>query len=54
MLRGAGHMVRHLHSIGLGQGFLLISGAAEIIAGLSLLLPTGGVLGALQFTSTRP
>jgi uncharacterized membrane protein len=54
MLRGAGQMVRHAHSIGLGQGFLLVSGSAEIIAGLSLLLPCGGVLGAIQLTLKRP
>jgi hypothetical protein len=53
MLRGAGLMVRHLNTIGLGQGFLLVSGTAEIVAGLSLLLPCGGLLGALQFTSAR-
>jgi hypothetical protein len=53
MLRGAGHMVRHLHAMGVGQGFLLVSGAAEIVAGLSLLLPCGGFLGALVSTSAR-
>ena len=53
MLRGAGTMVRHAHAIGVGQGFLLVSGTAEIIAGLSLLLPCGGLLGALVSTSAR-
>jgi hypothetical protein len=54
MVRGAGLMVRHTHTIGVGQGFLLVSGAAEIIAGLSLLMPYGGILGALVSTSTHP
>jgi hypothetical protein len=53
MLRGAGLMVRHTHSMGVGQGFLLVSGAAEIIAGLSLLMPCGGFLGSLVSTSAR-
>jgi hypothetical protein len=53
MMRGAGHMVRHAHAIGIGQGFLLVSGAAEIVAGLSLLMPCGGFLGSLVPTSAR-
>jgi len=53
MLRGAGHMVRHAHAIGVGQGFLVVSGAAEIVAGLSLLMPCGGFLGSLVSTSAR-
>lgn len=53
MLKGAGLMIRHTHAMGVGQGFLVVSGMAEIAAGLSLLLPRGGVLGALAFTSAR-
>jgi hypothetical protein len=53
MIRGAGLMVRHSHTIGVGQGFLLVSGAAEIVAGLSLLMPCGGFLGSLVATSAR-
>ena len=45
-LSGAGVMVHHLHAIGLGPGFLLIAGTCEIVAGLCLLLPRGGILGA--------
>ena len=46
-LSGAGVMVHHFHAIGLGQGFLTVAGTAEIVAGLCLLLPRGGILGAL-------
>jgi hypothetical protein len=52
MLRG-GLMVRHAHAMGIGPGFLLVSGAAEIVAGLCLLMPCSGILGALRFTSAR-
>jgi len=37
--------------IGLGQTFLMIAGIAEIVAGLCLLFPRSGVLGALLLTS---
>ena len=49
-LSGAGLMVQQFQSIGLGQGFLTVAGAAEILAGLCLLLPRGGILGALLLT----
>src|SRR4051794_32806748 len=50
-LIGSGLMVQQFHALGLGQGFLTIAGAAEIIAGLCLLMPRGGILGALLLTS---
>jgi len=50
-LSGAGVMVHHLHAIGLGSGFLVVAGIAEIAAGLCLLLPRGGILGAFLLTS---
>ena len=46
-MTGAGVMVQQFHTLGLGQGFLTVAGAAEIIAGLCLLLPRGGILGAV-------
>jgi uncharacterized membrane protein YphA (DoxX/SURF4 family) len=50
-LSGAGVIVHHFHAIGLGQGFLLIAGTCEIAAGLCLLLPRGGILGAFLLAS---
>ena len=50
-LSGAGVMVHHFHAIGLGPGFLLAAGTCEIIAGLCLLLPRGGILGAFLLAS---
>jgi uncharacterized membrane protein YphA (DoxX/SURF4 family) len=38
-------------TIGLGQTFLVLAGTAEIIAGLCLLFPRAGVVGALLLTS---
>jgi uncharacterized membrane protein YphA (DoxX/SURF4 family) len=49
-LTGAGLMVQQFQTIGLGQGFLTVAGTAEIIAGLCLLLPRGGILGAVLLT----
>ena len=46
-LTGAGVMVHQFQAIGLGQGFLTVAGIAEIVAGLCLLLPRGGILGAV-------
>ncbi len=46
-LTGAGLMVHQFQAIGLGQGFLMIAGAAEILAGLCLLMPRGGIVGAV-------
>jgi uncharacterized membrane protein YphA (DoxX/SURF4 family) len=49
-ITGAGLMVHQFQAIGLGQGFLTVAGTAEIVAGLCLLLPRGGILGALLLT----
>lgn len=46
-LNGAGLMVHQFQVLGLGHGFLMIAGTAEIAAGICLLLPRGGVFGAL-------
>jgi len=46
-LTGAGVMVQQFQAIGLGQGFLMVAGTAEIAAGLCLLSPRGGILGAV-------
>ena len=46
-LTGTGLMVQQFQAIGLGQGFLMVAGTAEIVAGLCLLLPRGGILGAV-------
>ena len=43
-------MVQQFQAIGLGQGFLTVAGIAEIVAGLCLLLPRGGILGAVLLT----
>ena len=49
-LTGTGVMVQQFQAIGLGQGFLMVAGTAEIAAGLCLLSPRGGILGALLLT----
>jgi uncharacterized membrane protein YphA (DoxX/SURF4 family) len=46
-LTGAGLMVQQFHMLGIGQSFLTIAGAAELLAGLCLLTPRGGILGAV-------
>ena len=46
-LAGTGLMVQQFQAIGLGHGFLMMAGTAEIIAGLCLLSPRGGILGAV-------
>jgi uncharacterized membrane protein YphA (DoxX/SURF4 family) len=46
-ITGAGVMVHQFQAIGLGHGFLVVAGTAEILAGLCLLLPRGGILGAV-------
>lgn len=46
-LSGTGLMVQQFQLLGIGQSFLTIAGAAEIVAGLCLLLPRGGILGAV-------
>jgi uncharacterized membrane protein YphA (DoxX/SURF4 family) len=49
-LGGSGLMVQQFQALGLGTGFLTVAGAAEIFAGLCLLLPRGGILGAVVLT----
>ncbi len=46
-LSGAGLMVQQFQTLGLGQGFLTVAGIAEILAGVCLLMPRGGILGAM-------
>ncbi|MBX9823426.1 MAG: DoxX family protein [Xanthobacteraceae bacterium] len=46
-LGGSGVMAQQFQALGLGQGLLMIAGSAEILAGLCLLLPRGGILGAV-------
>jgi uncharacterized membrane protein YphA (DoxX/SURF4 family) len=46
-LGGSGLMVQQFQMLGLGHGFLTVAGSAEILAGLCLLLPRGGILGAV-------
>jgi uncharacterized membrane protein YphA (DoxX/SURF4 family) len=50
-LAGTGVMVQQFQTIGLGHGFLMMAGTAEIAAGLCLLSPRGGILGALLLAS---
>ena len=50
-LTGTGMMVQQFQTIGLGQGFLMMAGTAEVAAGLCLLSPRGGILGALLLAS---
>jgi uncharacterized membrane protein YphA (DoxX/SURF4 family) len=46
-LIGTGLMVHQFQALGLGENFLMVAGMAEIAAGLCLLLPRGGILGAV-------
>ena len=46
-LAGMGFMAEPFAAVGLGSTFLTLAGTAEIIAGLCLLFPTWGVVGAL-------
>ena len=46
-LSGMGFMAEPFAMIGLGQTFLTIAGSAEIVAGLCLLFPRSGVVGAV-------
>ncbi|TMJ05964.1 MAG: hypothetical protein E6G97_01370 [Alphaproteobacteria bacterium] len=45
-LGGAGVIVQPLELIGLGQGFQLAAGSLEVMAGLCLLFPRSGLIGA--------
>jgi uncharacterized membrane protein YphA (DoxX/SURF4 family) len=49
-ITGMGVMVQQFQMLGLGYGFLFSAGCAEIAAGLCLLLPRGGILGAVLLT----
>jgi uncharacterized membrane protein YphA (DoxX/SURF4 family) len=44
---GMGFMIHQFHALGIGQTFLFVAGCAEIAAGLCLLLPRGGIVGAV-------
>ena len=46
-LTGMGFMAEPFATIGLGQAFLTVAGVAEILAGLCLLFPRSGVIGAV-------
>jgi uncharacterized membrane protein YphA (DoxX/SURF4 family) len=46
-LSGTGLLVQQFQMLGIGQVFLTIAGTVEIAAGLCLLLPRGGILGAV-------
>jgi len=50
-LTGMGFVAEPFAMIGLGKTFLMLAGTAEILAGLCLLFPRSGVLGALLLTS---
>jgi len=50
-LTGMGFMAEPFAMIGLGKSFLMIAGTVEILAGLCLLFPRSGVVGALLLTS---
>ena len=46
-LTGMGFMAEPFAMIGLGQTFLTLAGVVEIVAGLCLLFPRSGVIGAV-------
>jgi uncharacterized membrane protein YphA (DoxX/SURF4 family) len=46
-LTGMGFMAEPFAMIGLGNTFLMIAGTVEILAGLCLLFPRSGVIGAV-------
>src|ERR1041384_2202481 len=46
-LTGMGFVAEPLAMIGLGKTFLILAGTAEVLAGLCLLFPRSGVIGAL-------
>lgn len=46
-LTGMGFVAEPFAMIGLGKTFLLLAGTAEVLAGLCLLFPRAGVVGAL-------
>ena len=50
-LTGMGFMAEPFAMIGLGNTFLMIAGTAEILAGLCLLFPRAGVVGAVLLST---
>ena len=50
-LTGMGFMAEPFAMIGLGNTFLTIAGTVEVLAGLCLLFPRSGVVGAVLLTS---
>ena len=50
-LTGMGFIAEPFAMIGLGKTFLTLAGVAEILAGLCLLVPRSGVVGALLLTT---
>ena len=46
-LTGMGFMVEPFAMVGLSKGVLMVAGAVEIVAGLCLLCPRSGVVGAV-------
>jgi uncharacterized membrane protein YphA (DoxX/SURF4 family) len=46
-LTGMGFMVEPFAMVGIGKGVLMVAGAVEILAGLCLLFPRSGVVGAV-------
>ena len=50
-LTGMGFVAEPFAMIGLGKTFLILAGAAEVLAGLCLLFPRSGVIGALLLTT---
>ena len=50
-LTGMGFMAEPFAMIGLGNTFLMLAGTVEILAGLCLLFPRSGVVGAVLLTT---
>lgn len=46
-LTGMGFMVEPFAMVGIGKGVLMVAGAVEILAGLCLLFPRSGAVGAV-------
>jgi uncharacterized membrane protein YphA (DoxX/SURF4 family) len=46
-ISGAEFLVQQFAMLGLGKGFLFVAGCIEIFAGLCLLMPRGGIVGAV-------
>ena len=51
-LLGAPMMVRMFHAIGIGQWFRYVTGSIEVLAGLSLLVPSVAFYGAIALAAT--